>query len=189
MNGRWKNCEKSISESDGSVPGIGVVYSRSAMRTATRADRYRALLEQIDSVLDGEDDPLVWMSTLPVLAARELGFLWVGFYVVRGEELRVGPYRGELGCLRIPFDRGVCGACATRRETLIVPDVHRFEGHIACDSRAESEIVVPVFDSDGRLRAVLDVDSDRPADFGELDRVELEALAALMKDLAWDPPS
>ena len=89
-------------------------------------------------------------------------------------ELVVGPYQGTLGCLRIPFGKGVCGACADRKESIIVPDVHAFPGHIACDSRTNSEIVVPVFDANGALVAILDVDSEQPDAFDEVDRLGLE---------------
>lgn len=108
-------------------------------------------------------------------------FFWTGFYVVDPDkpgELVVGPYQGTLGCLRIPFGKGVCGTVAARGETLIVPDVHAFPGHIACDSATNSEIVVPVFDGAGQLAAVLDVDSTETDAFDETDRAGLEAICA-----------
>src|SRR5690606_15548325 len=108
-------------------------------------------------------------------------FFWTGFYLVdedKGDELVVGPYQGTLGCLRIPFGKGVCGAVAERGESLIVPDVNAFPGHIACDSRSNSEIVVPVFDASGALAAVLDVDSTAFDAFDETDRAGLEAICA-----------
>ena len=110
-------------------------------------------------------------------------FFWCGFYEVdpkKPDELVVGPYQGTLGCLRIAFGKGVCGACAAKRETIIVPDVHKFPGHIACDSRSNSEIVVPVFDATGALVAVLDVDSTEFTAFDEIDARGLEAVCRAM---------
>jgi len=105
------------------------------------------------------------------------GHLWTGFYrVVSPNVLRVGPYQGTLGCLEIAFGRGVCGTAAAERRTVVVPDVDRFPSHIACDARAKSEIVVPVFDRAGALIAVLDVDSDRRATFDEADALGLERI-------------
>ena len=106
-------------------------------------------------------------------------FFWTGFYVVdpaKGDELVVGPYQGTLGCLRIAFGRGVCGVAAAERRTQIVDDVDAFPGHIACDSRSKSEIVLPVLDAEGALIAVLDVDSTRPAAFDADDALGLEAI-------------
>jgi len=116
-----------------------------------RAERYAALAEEIASVLEGETNLVAQMATVAcMLAASFQHFFWTGFYVVdpgRSDELVVGPYQGTLGCLRIAFGRGVCGAAAASGETQIVPDVHAFPGHIACDGRSASEIVVPVFDA------------------------------------------
>jgi len=153
--------------------------------TAQRKKRYEQLFIDVKAVLDEETDPLVWMTTLSCLIKQRLGFFWVGFYRLVDETLVVGPYQGTLGCLRIPLSRGVCGAAARRRESILVPDVHRFDDHIACDSRSQSEIVVPVFDAGGRLRAVLDVDSDQLNDFSPIDKEALEALVGRMKDLEW----
>ena len=108
-------------------------------------------------------------------------FFWTGFYLVderKGDELVVGPYQGTLGCLRIPFGKGVCGAAAARRETMLVPDVHAFPGHIACDSRSNSEIVVPVLDPSGALAGVLDDDSTQFDAFDAIDQAGLEAICA-----------
>ncbi len=154
-------------------------------QTQLRSHVYREALEKIYAALEGESDPIVWMATIAAVLKEDLGYLWVGFYLAGDNELTIGPYQGSLACLRIPFDRGVCGACARRRQTVIVADVHEFEGHIACDSRSQSEIVVPVFDASNQLRAVLDVDSDRRGDFGAIDREPLEQLAAAMRDLSW----
>ena len=147
---------------------------------AEKADRYATIAEEIASVLDGEPNLTARMATVAsMLAASFESFFWTGFYVVDPEkerELVVGPYQGTLGCLRIAFGRGVCGAAAATGQTQIVPDVHAFPGHIACDSQSASEIVVPVFDNSGRLIAVFDVDATTPAAFDEVDAEWLEAI-------------
>jgi L-methionine (R)-S-oxide reductase len=125
-------------------------------------------------------DDIALMATInSVLANSFPQFFWTGFYRVCGERLIVGPYIGTVGCLQIEFGRGVCGTSAARRETIIVPDVNQFPGHIACDAQSKSEIVVPVFDRDGELIAVLDVDSDQLDAFDEDDRAGLERIVAL----------
>lgn len=144
---------------------------------------YSALLAQYRVVIEGETNETARLSTLVSMLVMTFGarFFWCGFYMVdesRSNELVVGPYQGTLGCLRIPFSKGVCGACATRKKTIIVKDVHAFEGHIACDSRSNSEIVVPVLDAKGKLRAVLDIDSTLYSAFDEIDGIGLEALCA-----------
>ena len=131
----------------------------------------------------GRVGTLVSHSTLPVATLSALlhhgfGHLWTGFYrvVEPGRLLRVGPYQGSLGCLEIAFGRGVCGTAAAEQRTVLVEDVHAFPGHITCDARSRSEIVVPTFGPDGALIAVLDIDSDQPATFDETDQVELERM-------------
>lgn len=146
-----------------------------------RARQYQDLKAEIESVVAGETYiPARYASAACLLSeAFSPRFFWTGFYVVdpfKPTELVVGPYQGTLGCLRIPFGKGVCGACAQSRESLIVPDVHAFPGHIACDSRTNSEIVVPVFDADGQLAAILDVDSEQPDAFDRVDQSGLEAI-------------
>jgi GAF domain-containing protein len=147
-----------------------------------RGEIYRRLLADLEAVLEGIDDPVTTMATAACLVHAALDDAsWTGFYrVVAPGQLRVGPYQGPLGCIDIPFERGVCGAAARTRTTQLVPDVHAFPGHIACDAAARSEIVVPVLDRDGELVAVLDVDSHRPGAFGDEDRQGLEAVAALL---------
>ena len=146
-----------------------------------RAARYTELRDDIASEVAGETYRPARYATAACLLAQAFQprFFWTGFYVVdpdRPEELVVGPYQGTLGCLRIPVGKGVVGACAAKRETLIVPDVHAFPGHIACDSRSESEIVVPVGGADDARAAVLDVDSTTRDAFDETDRLGLEAI-------------
>lgn len=136
---------------------------------------YAQLYALLIGVLTGIDDDIAGMATLSSLIHHGFGHLWTGFYRVVGPELlRVGPYQGTLGCLEIAFGRGVCGTAAAERRTIVVPDVDRFPGHISCDARSKSEIVVPVFDRSGGLIAVLDIDSDRRATFDQQDADGLE---------------
>ena len=148
--------------------------------TGSKAERYAEVGQEIAAVLEGEANLTARMATVAaMLAATFEHYFWTGFYVVdpdRPGELVVGPYQGTLGCLRIPFGRGVCGTAAESGETQLVADVHAFPGHIACDSRSASEIVVPVFDRERRLIAVFDVDSATPAAFDEADRKGLETI-------------
>jgi len=147
-----------------------------------KAARYAAVAEEIGAVLDGEPNVVARMATVSSMLANSFEtYFWTGFYVVdptKAAELVVGPYQGTLGCMRIAFGRGVCGTAAAERKTQVVPDVHAFPGHIACDGRSASEIVVPVFDAAGELIAVFDVDSDRPAAFDEVDQAWLEKILA-----------
>ncbi len=146
-----------------------------------KAEVYRQLKEEIDSVVAGEtSDTARYASAACLLAlAFKPRFFWTGFYLVdplKPEELVVGPYQGTLGCLRSPFGKGVCGHVASTQEPIIVPDVHEFPGHIACDSASNSEIVVPVFRADGSLAAVLDVDSTEYDAFDAVDQAGLVAI-------------
>jgi len=147
-----------------------------------KAARYAALAQEIASVLDGEPDRTARMAVVAGMLAQTFPhFFWTGFYRVdptRPGELVLGPYQGTLGCLRIPFGKGVCGAAAERLETVVVEDVHAFPGHIACDSRSASEIVCPVFDAAGGLIAVLDVDAEIPAAFDAIDAEALNRILA-----------
>ncbi|MDI1327231.1 MAG: GAF domain-containing protein [Brevundimonas sp.] len=149
-------------------------------RPADKAARYAELEDEILAVLDGEPNRVARMATVASMLADAFPvFFWTGFYVVdpdKADELVVGPYQGTLGCLRIAFGRGVCGAAARDRTTQIVDDVHAFPGHIACDSRSASEIVAPVFDPSGALIAVFDVDATEKAAFDAVDAEALERL-------------
>jgi GAF domain-containing protein len=151
-------------------------------RPADKAARYADVARDIAAVLEGEPNRVARMATVASMLADSFEtFFWTGFYVVDPEkpaELVVGPYQGTLGCLRIPFGKGVCGAAAASERTQMVPDVHAFPGHIACDSRSNSEIVVPVLDGGGALIAVLDVDSTEFAAFDEVDAEWLERILA-----------
>ena len=148
------------------------------VRGMPRARAYEELEAQLRVVLDGIADPVAGMATISALLHQGFGHLWTGFYRVAepGALLRVGPYQGSVGCLEIAFGRGVCGTAADERRTVIVDDVHAFPGHITCDARSRSEIVVPVFDARDELIAVLDIDSEWPAAFDDIDRAGLERL-------------
>lgn len=150
------------------------------LRAVPRARAYAQLLEMQSLLLEGSDDAIAGMATVSALLYHAFGHLWTGFYrvVVPGTLLRVGPYQGSLGCQEITVGRGVCGTAAAERRTVVVADVHDFPGHITCDPRSQSEIVVPVFDAAGALIAVLDIDSSVPAAFDEVDRDGLEKLVA-----------
>ncbi|MBL0967830.1 MAG: GAF domain-containing protein [Brevundimonas sp.] len=149
-------------------------------RPADKAARYDEVEQEILAVLDGEPNRIAKMATVSSMLADAFPvFFWTGFYVVddsRTDELVVGPYQGTLGCLRIAFGRGVCGTAAATRQTQIVEDVHAFPGHIACDPRSASEIVVPVVDASGALIAVFDIDATEKAAFDAVDAGALERL-------------
>lgn len=150
------------------------------MTPQSKKETYQRLEKEILSVLDGETDQTAKMATVSCLLGQAFNnFFWTGFYVVdptRKNELVIGPYQGTLGCLRIPFGKGVCGVAAEKKETQIVDDVHAFPGHIACDINSNSEIVVPVFDKANTLIAVFDVDSTAHGAFDEVDQTHLEGL-------------
>ena len=150
------------------------------LRKEPKARAYAELQGHLDAILDGVDDEVAAMSTIAAFVHHALGTLWTGFYrvVEPGQLLRVGPYQGSLGCLDISFGRGVCGTAAAEGKTVIVPDVEKYPGHITCDARARSEIVVPVFGRKNDLIAVLDVDSDRLNAFDAEDARGLEQLVS-----------
>ena len=151
-----------------------------SLKRAAYEDCYREIVAVWDSEGGVTLDDIALMATInSVLAGRFPQFFWTGFYRVCGDRLIVGPYIGTVGCLQIAIGKGVCGTAAARRETVLVPDVTQFPGHIACDANSKSEIVVPVFMSDGGLVAVLDVDSDRLDAFDDVDREWLERIVAL----------
>ncbi len=151
------------------------------LRGVPKARAYAELQAHADAILEGINDEIAGMATISALVHNAFGYLWTGFYrvVAPGEMLRVGPYQGSLGCLEIAFGRGVCGTAAVERRTIIVPDVEKFPGHISCDSRSRSEIVVPVNGARGQLVAVLDVDS------GDLDSFDGEDQRGLEQMMSW----
>jgi len=154
------------------------------LRHVPKSRAYDELKQHTDAILDGIDDDVTAMATVAALLHNAFGHLWTGFYrtVITGQLLRVGPYQGSLGCLEIAFGQGVCGAAAAERRTIIVPDVSRFSGHITCDARARSEIVVPVLDGRSDLVGVLDIDSDRLDAFDADDQRGLERIVSWFAD-------
>jgi len=150
------------------------------LRSVPRARAYAELTEHSEAILEGVDDEVTAMATIAALVHHAFGHLWTGFYrvVVPGQLLRVGPYQGSLGCLEIAFGQGVCGTAAAERRTVIVPDVEKFPGHITCDARSRSEIVLPIVDRRGDLIGVLDIDSDQLDAFGPEDQQGLERLVS-----------
>jgi GAF domain-containing protein len=138
-----------------------------------REGTYRELLPQIQSVVEGETDLIANLANVSAILKEAFGFLWIGFYRMIGNELVLGPFQGPLACTRIPLDKGVCGACAREKRSLIVVDVEKFPGHIACSSLSRSEIVIPLI-QEGNVRLVLDLDSEKWGDFSETDRIWLE---------------
>ena len=141
----------------------------------TKEETYRSLLPQIAALVEDETDPIAKMANVAAALHQAFGFWWTGFYRVVGDELVLGPFQGPVACMHIPFGRGVCGTAWQRQETVIVPNVHEFAGHIACSSESKSEIVVPVF-RDGKVIAVLDIDSAKYNTFDEIDRIYLEQI-------------
>ncbi len=150
------------------------------LRATPKVDAYNKLRDMQQVLLEGSSDAIAGMATTSALLHHAFAHLWTGFYrVVEPDRLlRVGPYQGTLGCLDITFGRGVCGTAAAERRTVVVKDVHAFPGHIACDARSRSEIVVPVFGAHNTLIAVLDIDSAELAMFDDVDVAGLEALMA-----------
>lgn len=142
-----------------------------------KAEKYQEVCKQIQSVVSGETDQIANMANTAALLHEAFGFWWTGFYIIRGNQLVLGPFQGPVACTRIEFGKGVCGTSWERRETVIVPDVHLFPGHIACSSLSQSEIVVPIFHND-EIYAVLDIDSKELATFDEVDKEWLEKIVA-----------
>jgi GAF domain-containing protein len=149
--------------------------------TESLARRYGRIRTQLEPLLAETGNKTARMATVAALLHHKLPhFFWTGFYILDGGELTVGPYQGTLACLSLAKNQGVCWAAVTRRETVVVPDVHQFPGHIACDSRSRSEIVVPLFDERREVWAVLDVDSRARGAFSEVDREWLEKITQLI---------
>lgn len=145
----------------------------------TKSDKYQELYKMIESVVSGESDQIANMANTAALLHEAFGFWWTGFYIIKGEQLVLGPFQGPVACTRIGFGKGVCGTAWERRETIVVPDVHKFPGHIACSSLSQSEIVVPMFHN-GEIYAVLDIDSKDLATFDEVDKGWLEKIVTLL---------
>lgn len=145
-----------------------------------KEEQYKLLVSQITSLIDDEKDLIAVMSNVAAAIHQTMGFWWTGFYRVLGDELVLGPFQGPVACMHIPYGKGVCGTAWQRAETVVVPDVEQFPGHIACSSESKSEIVVPVFDNVGKVIAVLDIDSAQLATFDDIDRHYLETICKML---------
>ena len=145
-----------------------------------KEERYHLLTEQIRSLIEGETDVVAVMANVCAAIHEAMGFFWTGFYRVKDHELVLGPFQGPVACMHIGYGRGVCGTAWKQRETIVVPDVEQFPGHIACSSLSRSEIVVPVFSKEGEVLAVLDIDSKELSTFDDVDRLNLEAICHLI---------
>ncbi|MCP5049382.1 MAG: GAF domain-containing protein [bacterium] len=149
-----------------------------------REEAYKWAGKQVRSKVKKHVDVVATLAnTAAILKERFPNYFWVGFYFLKGEHLILGPFQGPPACMKLELSVGVCAASATSQKTVIVPDVHKFPGHVACDSRSNSEIVIPVCDREGNLQAVLDVDSEKPDDFSEIDQHGLEAIAEQLKTI------
>ena len=144
-----------------------------------KGEKYALLYKQIESIVEGESDPIANMANVATMIHHTFGFWWTGFYRVVGEELVLGPFQGPLACSRIKFGKGVCGTAWKEQTTQVVPDVEQFPGHIACSSLSRSEIVVPVW-HEGAITAVLDIDSEHLATFDQTDKEWLERIVELL---------
>jgi GAF domain-containing protein len=149
-------------------------------QSGTKEEIYQALLPQVEALISGEQDLVANLANIAAALREAFGFFWVGFYVVQGQELVLGPFQGPIACTRIAYGRGVCGTAWKEQKTQLVPDVEAFPGHIACSSASKSEIVVPAF-QDGEVFLVLDVDSDSLNDFDAIDQRYLEALMGMLE--------
>lgn len=150
--------------------------------STNKADRYATLIPQIEALLTGEDDLIANLANVCAALRETMNFFWVGFYIVKGNELVLGPFQGPIACTRIRMGKGVCGTVWKERKTMIVPNVDEFPGHIACNSASKSEIVLPAF-SKNEVALVLDVDSDKLNDFDETDERYLEQLMRIIERL------
>ena len=149
----------------------------------SKEEKYISLLPQLQALVEGEPDQTANLANIVAALRQTFGFYWVGFYLVKNNELVLGPFQGPVACTRIAFGKGVCGASWKNAETIIVDDVEKFPGHIACSAASKSEIVVPIFNTDKKVVAVLDVDEDEYAMFNVADKLYLEKVAALVTSL------
>ena len=152
-------------------------------KTSDRKIVYDEIAPQIESLVAGESDLVANLANITAVLKEAFGFFWVGFYLKKGNQLVLNAFQGPLACVRIDFDKGVCGRAYTTRETVIVPNVEEFPGHIACSSASKSEIVLPIFDKMGEVVGVLDVDSDRLDDFSEIDAEGLQKIVKIIENL------
>ena len=146
-----------------------------------KKNRYSRIIVQLSELFKKTDDRLARMATTAAVLHHKMdGFFWTGYYFVKNEKLVVGPYQGPVACQELKPGTGVCQTAVSRKKTVVVDNVHEFPGHIACDSRSNSEIVVPVFDSEGKIFAVLDIDSTRLNNFDEVDSLNLETIMKMI---------
>ncbi|AFL83282.1 GAF domain-containing protein [Belliella baltica DSM 15883] len=148
--------------------------------TASKEGKYEAILPQIEALISGEKDLIANLANISAVLKESFGFFWVGFYLVKDNQLVLGPFQGPIACTRINHGKGVCGTAWKENKTQLVPDVDAFPGHIACSSASKSEIVLP-FSLNGEVAGVLDIDSDKLADFNETDQVYLEKLMSTLE--------
>lgn len=147
---------------------------------ADKAEKYETLLPQIEALISTESDPVANLSNVAAALKQTMNFFWVGFYLVKNDQLVLGPFQGPIACTRINFGKGVCGTSWKEKKTILVPDVEQFPGHIACNSASKSEIVLPAF-KNNEVALVLDVDSDVLNDFDQVDQIALEKLMSLIE--------
>lgn len=152
-------------------------------QTANRAEIYESIIPQIEFLVEDEPDLIANLANISAVLKEAFGFFWVGFYLKKEGQLVLGPFQGPLACTRINFDKGVCGFAYSNKQTIIVPNVDEFPGHIACSSASKSEIVLPAFDKNGEVFLVLDVDSDLLNDFSEIDQIWLEKLMKIIEKI------
>ncbi|MDW8296937.1 MAG: GAF domain-containing protein [Raineya sp.] len=149
-------------------------------QTQNRAEIYEALLPQVEAIIAQEKDLVANLANFVAVLKEALGFFWIGFYWVKNDELVLAPFQGTLACTRIGWGKGVCGTAWQKAQTILVPNVEEFPGHIACSSLSKSEIVVPIFEA-GKVVGVLDIDSDHLNDFSETDQKGLESLVKILE--------
>lgn len=152
--------------------------------SVSKDEKYQSLLPQLQALVEGESDLIANLANVSAVLKDVFQFWWVGFYLLKNDELVLGPFQGPLACSRIAIGKGVCGKAAQSQKSILVPNVNQFEGHIACSADSQSEIVVPIV-LDGNLLAVLDVDSELLNHFDEIDQENLEKLAAMLANLDW----
>ena len=145
----------------------------------SKEEKYKQLIPQLEALVSGESDLIANMANISAALKEVFDFWWVGFYIVKEDQLVLGPFQGPIACTRIPFSKGVCGVCYSKKETIIVPNVDEFPSHIACSSATKSEIVIPIL-KDNEVIAVLDVDSDKMNDFDEIDKSNLEQICSFI---------
>lgn len=149
-------------------------------QTADKADKYQALVPQVEALIAGETDLIANLANIAAALHQTFNFFWVGFYLVKGEELVLAPFQGPVACTRIKYGKGVCGIAWKKAQTILVPDVEQFPGHIACNASSKSEIVVPLF-FNNEVKGVLDIDSDQLNDFDATDQKYLEQICQLIE--------